>query len=246
MEIKTRINSEINMKNSDLILDKKSAFSLTEVLIAVVLLGILAAVTIPSLIKKEQNKANVVKLLKFYAALEEAHTYAVIFNGPSSTWQIRNGHKRSLLEIASYYEPSFKITKKCSGNRDCWNHTTYNLPGTQVFTYDSYVVWDRENISYKLADGSNLLIDFYNSNELAFDNKNLYVPIIVFFVDLNGAKKPNRLGRDIFAFGVGKDDQIMPAGIGNKSSSTCSVKNIGASSGNACAYRVISEKAIKY
>ena len=99
MEINTRINSENNMKNSDLILNKKSAFSLTEVLIAVVILGIIAAIVVPGLIKKEQNKANVVKLLKFYAALEEAHTYAVIFNGPSSTWPIRNSNKNSLLEI---------------------------------------------------------------------------------------------------------------------------------------------------
>ena len=84
------------------------------------------------------------------------------------------------------------------------------------------------------------------NNSYNFDDNNILSPIIVFIVDLNGEKKPNRLGRDIFIFGVGKDDQIMPAGIGKKSSTGCSKSSNSSSSGSNCAYRVISEKAIKY
>ncbi len=227
----------------------KKGFSLSEILVAIAVLGILAAITIPNLIKREQNKVNVVKLLKFYSTLEQAHTYAVIFNGPSSSWTIKNANENSLKEIASYYEPYFSITKKCSGNRECWNQQTYNLPGTVGFAYDNMVSQKAQNISYKLADGTNVLIDFYNNNDYGFDSNNILYPIIVFLVDLNGEKKPNRLGRDIFIFAVGKDDQIMPSGIRNcKSKSTlgCRTSEVGGISGYSCTCKVINEKAIKY
>lgn len=164
---------------------KNKAFSLSETIIAVVILGLIAVITIPNLIKREQNKVNVVKLLKFYSKLEEAHTYAVIFSGPSSTWPIKNANENSLKEIASYYEPSFKIIKKCSGNRDCWNDITYDLSGKVQFSSDYLVNHKEENISYKLADSSNLLIDFYTGNQFGVDDNNIQPPLIVFFVDLN-------------------------------------------------------------
>ena len=61
------------------------AFSLAEILITVVILGILAAITVTSLIKNYQKTQTLTKLKKTYSAINQAIDISVIENGPVDT-----------------------------------------------------------------------------------------------------------------------------------------------------------------
>ena len=53
---------------------KKSAFTLSEVLITLGIIGVIAAITLPTLIQKQQKKQTAVKLQKFYNIMNSALT----------------------------------------------------------------------------------------------------------------------------------------------------------------------------
>ena len=52
--------------------NKKSFFTLAEVLATLIILGVVAAITIPSTITRVRNREFVTKAKKTYAALEQA------------------------------------------------------------------------------------------------------------------------------------------------------------------------------
>ena len=57
---------------------KKIAFTLAEVLITLVIVGVIAALTIPSMINKTNNQETVSRLKKAYSTLAQA-TQRIIF-----------------------------------------------------------------------------------------------------------------------------------------------------------------------
>ena len=70
--------------------------------------------------------------------------------------------------------------------------------------------------------------------------------IFFFYVDVNGDKKPNTLGRDVFQFVVTKEKgTLIPAGSGNDSAK-CSVDDKSKEAGIDCAAKVLSEGKISY
>jgi len=68
----------------------KSAFTLAEVLITLAIIGVVAAMTIPTLISNYQEKVTVTKIKKTYAVLSNALALAIVENGPVNTWGITN------------------------------------------------------------------------------------------------------------------------------------------------------------
>ena len=64
---------------------KKAAFTLAEVLITLGIIGIVAAMTIPTLISNYQEKQTVSKLQKVYATLKNALEMAKVDNGDYDT-----------------------------------------------------------------------------------------------------------------------------------------------------------------
>ena len=62
------------------------AFTLAEVLITLGIIGIVAAMTIPSLVQDYREKAQVTRVKKFYSVFSQAYTMALQDNGPFDTW----------------------------------------------------------------------------------------------------------------------------------------------------------------
>ncbi len=97
-------------------LQKKAAFTLAEVLITLGIIGVVAAMTIPVLIQKYDERATVVKVKQFYSIFSEAYKLAVIENGPISTWGLSdsetiedddgnvNFNETSINNINKFYE----------------------------------------------------------------------------------------------------------------------------------------------
>ena len=67
-------------------IEKKAAFTLAEVLITLGIIGIVAAMTMPSLIQKNNNKVVEARLKKFYSAMNQAVLMAENDYGDKKIW----------------------------------------------------------------------------------------------------------------------------------------------------------------
>ena len=69
---------------------RRVAFTLAEVLITLGIIGIVAAMTIPTLISKYTEKQTVTHLIKVYTTLSNAFQMVNAEYGPISTWGLKN------------------------------------------------------------------------------------------------------------------------------------------------------------
>lgn len=64
----------------------QKAFTLAEVLITLVIIGIVAALTIPTLISNYQERQTVTKLIKSFSVINNAYALAKIEYGDITSW----------------------------------------------------------------------------------------------------------------------------------------------------------------
>lgn len=231
------------------------AFTLAEVLITLGIIGVVASITMPSLITNIKNKGYVEKLKKAYSLISQTTylvsqdvgiepkywSYSKYTDGDENdtlNHDILNAYKKHLKVVGDYtngyndYEYSNR-NKKVSYrylNGDSNAHSFYATGGMYHCTY---VV--------QLADGTTLGFSFSNNKRggvlwtLIQKNINL-----AFVVDINGTDKPNQIGRDIFWFYLDTDGKILP--YGGSDTSDCAAMGKGYS----CAYKIITEGKMDY
>ena len=227
---------------------KNFAFSLSEIITVIVVAGVIAFITLPDLIKRHSNIANVTRLIKTYTLLEKVNTFAFLEHGSITGWNFKDRNQNDLLRITSYYEPYLNFFKKCHKEKDCWCDKTYNLLHNETDILQADKFGDGQVISYKMKDGSFLAFDVYSKYYFNFINNNLAKSnntYLVIAVDVNGNKKPNMFGRDIFVFSIDKNNEIIPAGQ-NGNSPLCTTKKNDSKAGFDCTYKVLKERAINY
>lgn len=66
-------------------------FTLAEVLITLGIIGIVAALTIPTLISKYQERVTITRLKESYSMLAQAYQFAVNKNGSPASWKFGTG-----------------------------------------------------------------------------------------------------------------------------------------------------------
>jgi len=199
-----------NNKDTDLIpyclsalVPKKIAFTLAEVLITLGVIGVVAAITIPSLIKTYQEKVTVNKVKKMYSTLNQALKLAINDYGEVSLWDYGGGNRwtqESAEKFWNYFKTYFKIARDCKAEEKCTINTIKFLDDENyeyTTNYDS-------STNYKkiiLNDGS--LLWFRTNGEFCqySDARESNVCAILCY-DVNGIKKPNTLGKDIFVFQI--------------------------------------------
>ena len=186
-------------------LRKNLAFTLAEVLITLGIIGIVAAMVIPSLISNYQERYTVTRLRKTYAILQQAVKLSVSDNGEPGGWSFSHtANAAGANQAAAYIVPYMKIAKNCGTNSGCFGYTknVKYLNGT-----NHTVNYDTNNRYYKfiLMDGSYIGL---RSTGMSTDDPNLK---IWFFTDINGAKSPNTIGKDIFTFTI-ISDSLLPSG----------------------------------
>lgn len=101
------------------------AFTLAEVLITLGIIGVVCALTIPSLIQKHRERAQIVKLKKVYSILNTAFNTAIAEHGDINTWTteeiIRNQQAEQDNAINNIMKQYFNYIKYCEkGNsKEC-------------------------------------------------------------------------------------------------------------------------------
>lgn len=216
---------------------KKAAFTLAEVLITLGIIGVVAAMTMPSLIQNYQEKATVTKLKKCYSLVSQAYVSILNDEGGSDTLQAGDD-----LEMMEKFGKYLKYQKTCGRNKGCFPNVTY-----KSVTGNGYSKWEDDTTDRSraiLTDGT--LIMFNKSAMLGGNEGNyLYAQI---YVDINGFKGPNQLGRDFFYFYI-SPEKIVPAGakaLEEKNEDQKFTKNCIQQNGYACAAWVIYNENMDY
>lgn len=187
------------------------AFTLAEVLITLGIIGAVASMTMPTLIQKQQEKAKVTALKKFYSTISQAYQFAVMEHGTPDLWGLSLGNSENMLK---YLQPQMKFIKFCRAGEKC--HPLNNLylrNGNLVSNAVSFNPSDNSRFAAVLADGM-IVGTFVQSPEckaVYASGKHLENICGEYMVDVNGAKNPNKYGDDIFIFNLTKYG-IVPNG----------------------------------
>ena len=201
-------------------------FTLAEVLITLVIVGVIAAMTIPMLMNKTNNQEYVSRLKKTYSAFTQVTNKIIAENGSPKNW-ITDGEN-----FYNLYRQYLSKAKDCGPNTGCLENTYKHLNGSNGG------FWDTASSKKKLilSDGT-LVMFIYRSKNCDSNLDGSYSVCGQINVDINGAKGPNMFGRDYFEFAV-KEDGIYPMG--------CDYDQCTQGNSTGCACKVLREGAMNY
>jgi len=185
------------------------AFTLAEVLITLGIIGVVAGLMIPGVIAESQKAGYVAGARKAYSLWNQALIQMAADGGcigDLSCFFDSADLKTMGDKIAGY----FNVAKNCGTNTlGCFPDTiAQNFDGTNTSSgYDS---------SYRFITADGVAVRF-NTSSLGCSGSAASLTKVCmtnFFIDVNGPKKPNSLGRDIFYFAIVNDNgpALYPAG----------------------------------
>jgi len=190
---------------------KKAAFTLPEVLITIGVIGIVAAMTIPTLITKYQEKVIVTKFQQVFAILTEAYKlaendlgenfrksfdYKSGATGPDDFWNAYKPYLNASLDCKDNPDACFGVAKKVWGVGNYYTMLDSDEKGSLVKSKRAVILKNGVTVGFGGVGNS--------------QTAHLYI-----VVDINGRNKPNRYGVDTFFFAVSDTSQnkIMPEGL---------------------------------
>lgn len=207
----------------------KHGFTLAEVLITLGIIGVVAALTIPSTIAKYQKKVTVTQLQKAVSILNQAYRTSIAEVG-----EHENAFELGVEEyFNTYWKPYIKILKECPRNTNVARACGYSLINPFVWT-------NKTQSDRNLNQGGNDRIVFYAPDGFLYIiHSGLHGNLVKcdeIIVDLNGYKGPNQFGRDVFSL-VRTKDTILPLGY-NKSDNDIKTNCSATGRGEYCAERI--------
>ena len=144
---------------------RKKGFTLSEVLIAITIIGVIASITVPIAMTGTRRTEFSGRLKKFYSIINQAQIRSAAIGTNWDIW---------CEDASKDYDTSTKSTEDFAKK--------YLLP--HISTFKTSV--EKGKYTIYLNDGTS----FYLTKEQC----------IHFFYDVNGAKRPNVSGRDIYRF----------------------------------------------
>jgi len=157
---------------------KRMAFTLAETLITLTIIGVIAAMTVPTLLSKYQKHTYVVGLKKAYSYLQHAAQMIPISeNCPAGDYDCAGLNDVYTSQNIDIISKQFKTEKVCYRNTDSG--------------CDWLNIFDRNSGVYPVSAGG-----FITQDGMIFGWHTLYT----LGVDVNGLKGPNKTGRDQFSF----------------------------------------------
>lgn len=238
-------------------IEKVFAFTLAEVLITLGIIGIVAAITIPTLISNYQKKQYVIQLQKVYTTVNQA--LVQIASNSSCVGDLACtglfDTTTTSQSLGDALVPYFKVVKNCETN------TNQGCMSNSISQYydgsNPRINMDATNSVYRFITADGAAFYIYNnkdncSNNRGVNNSSPSKMCGEFNVDVNGPQKgPNNMGRDVFYFYItnGKGPLLYPVGGRDMNISGTSYywKDMGActpangNSSNFCTGKIIEE-----
>lgn len=233
-----------NLENSQ----RYIAFTLAEVLITLGIIGIIASITIPTVIQKTQDYAIVSEAKKAYSILSQAYTLAVKDKGTPDTWGL-SADSTGATNIMNALAPYLNITEKCYLEVGCFPQVTYKrIDGTTAWI--DYYSNNTTVIKARLSDGTSIATVSYADCSTPYGTTTELQNVCGWIgVDVNGAKGPAKLGADYLSFYITKLG-IVPMGGPQETSlrfdNTCISGSVLSNSGYGCTAWIIYNENLDY
>ncbi|MBQ9245691.1 prepilin-type N-terminal cleavage/methylation domain-containing protein [bacterium] len=191
----------------------KLGFTLAEVLITLVIIGIIAATTIPTIQANYAQQERYTRVKKAYSTLANAMT-RVKADGGDFDFEVRNNDTELIKDwYDTYLKQYLNTIKVCYNEAGCWNEgDTKNLNGGNAYCQHTGIGVGDNIVTAILSDGTFINIDSYSKGSIAsyFGVDITQSNGLVVIFDINGNRKPNTFGRDIFAT-VFTENGLVPA-----------------------------------
>lgn len=233
---------------------KKFGFTLAEVLIALTIVGIIAALTIPTLIEKTHEREVITRVKKAYANLTTAYTSLV-----EEYSDIQSALSDSpLYYVGDIFASKMKVAINCgrsgySSITGCFPNVIYKrLDGTNYYydfsTNDSFnTILTSDSMAYAFYGDKNCDDDGSRSHSTTAKLYNSLCTRI--YVDIDGPNKgPSMIGRDMFVFELTKYG-VYPMGFTfddgdiGYGADDCTIAN---PTGLSCAAKIVQEDSLDY
>jgi len=208
------------------------AFTLAEVLIVLGIIGIVAEMTIPTLVQSTQQQVAVTSVKKAYSVLSQAYIMTVQENGTPDAWALGGsaGNEQGSINILNMFVPYLKLSKNCGSGSGC-------IPDGDFYKVNRKdVMWSDMNnktmiAKALLADGS--WIWFYTYGSCGTNAGAIPDSCGAIAVDINGFKKPNAVANDIFEFYI-TTKGIVPTGMPGDTTVSNFANNCISGAGEGC------------
>lgn len=228
---------------------KNKAFTLAEVLVTLMIIGVIASITIPTLKKTSDEKAYVAGALKAYSELSAATKSLKRTEGPIPMWSLY-ATGEPVVDIMNKYKkimPSVGVPPK-----------SYTIQTLNNEATDFGNNFSNSKATITAADGSIYSLLGVNANcPVAYKGTACFMML----VDVNGSKDPNMIGVDVFAFNILRNGDVVPVkgkcppdkstdstddSDSNDDSDSTGLLTFDQTYGMGCTARVITEKDISW
>ena len=208
---------------------KRAAFTLAEVLITLGVIGVVAAMTIPNLVSNYQKRAWVAQLQKSYATLNQGFRRMLADDNATAlsqteTFNSIGGSEQNGSNGVKYRKCASSNGKDSDNCKEFYRNLGkyFKIANIKDFTsadnYKYTFLNSNDQESYTgtvitLMDGTMIYRpEFYSQDPYGKTDNMMKGKVGYFYLDVNGTKRPNKMGRDIFYFHLGDNGIVYPYG----------------------------------
>ncbi len=165
---------------------------MAEVLVTLGIIGVVSAMTIPSLIQNHQRKTYVTQLHKVYTEVQQA---SLRYMADKNAINLREAGLTNSAKMKEFTNNYFKVVNDCQTyiKKPCFAESYSSLKGTSAYTENSH--W-RHSSSVTLASGASIIMDHPATYSTTVNGVTSYYGNMM--IDINGLQGPNVGGRDMF------------------------------------------------
>lgn len=235
-----KVKNIVSYCHNALVSKKKPAFTLAEVLITLGIIGVVAAMTIPTLMSNYRKKQLETQIKANYSLIQQAIKFAD-YDDVSYDMAIQDGSDASIQEwYDSFLSKHLKVEQFCSNAKSgCWHKKgiVKDLLGNAPrYEFDNGI--GGNIVNFKLANGAFFNVDGNTAEDMKSFGIDSTSDGLTFYFDANGDKKPNQFGKDIYIM-VWTDKGLVPAGYSRTKAEVDN--NCLKGDGYFCLQKVISE-----
>ena len=183
-----------------------TAFTLAEVLVTLGIIGVVSAMTVPTLMQNYQRQSYVTQLHKVYNEVQQA---SLRYMTDKNAINLREAGLVTQTEMANFTHTYFKVVSDCGHtvSAPCFPTSYRSQSGTESATNNAS--WSAAS-SVVLASGASIIIDYPNVYTKTVNGVTSHYGHML--IDINGPKGPNIGGRDMFYAEFYDDGSIDVAG----------------------------------
>lgn len=165
-------------------------------LITLGIIGIVAALTLPSVVTKYREKVIITKLKHTYSLFAQAVDMAQVKYGEIYNWEVPSGNAQAAVDL--YFK---RITDELELVEDCGNPNVYNFCNNG----QRYLSLKGATASVGEISGHQGILKngvMFAVHVIRNDNSKWWGKYGEISVDINGSKGPNTWGKDVFLFEI--------------------------------------------